>query len=84
MTRYAVAILLALTMPASAQQDTANQILPGCKGYVDRDSRPTTTLNGAWAGGICAGFVAGVGWAGSSIVCFPAGVTTRQAVGRRH
>ena len=33
MTRYAVAILLALTMPASAA-DPANLILPGCKVFL--------------------------------------------------
>jgi hypothetical protein len=36
MTKYAVAILLALTLPASAQDTTtANQMLPGCKGLLD-------------------------------------------------
>jgi hypothetical protein len=35
---FVVAILLALTLPASAEDlRSANYMLPGCKAYVDRD-----------------------------------------------
>jgi hypothetical protein len=84
MTKLVVAILLlALTMPASAEDMdivSANSLLPGCKGYLNRESTPTTTINGASKAGACAGFVLGVGWAGSSIVCLPQGVTPSQMV----
>jgi hypothetical protein len=60
MTRYAVAILLALTMPAGAQDiNSANHILPGCKGILDRESTPT------WGQGQCAGFIDGLVYRGS-------------------
>jgi len=48
MIRYAVAILLALTMPASAEDmNSANSILPGCKGSLGTQM---------WEQGRCAGF----------------------------
>lgn len=35
MTRYAVAILIALNLPASAEDlASANQMLPGCKAFI--------------------------------------------------
>jgi len=70
MTRFAVAILLALTMPASAQDiNSANYFLPGCKGTLDPASTST------WNQGLCAGFIAGVGYAAAS-VCVPQGGRT--------
>jgi Rap1a immunity proteins len=80
MTRYAVAILLALTMPASAQDiDSANYILPGCKGFVDRKSPPT--LSEAMWQGRCAGFIEGL-WIGigGKDLCPPSRVTASQSV----
>jgi hypothetical protein len=44
---FVVAILLALTLPASAEDlRSANYMLPGCKAYVDRDvsTRPLIEL----------------------------------------
>jgi hypothetical protein len=39
MTRYAVTILLALTMPASAaDMASANYFLPGCKAWIDKNT----------------------------------------------
>jgi hypothetical protein len=74
--RYAVAILLALTMPASAQDiNSANYYLSGCKGFLDRESAPTLMQ------GRCTGFIDGLG---HGIVgkdfCPPNGVTNRQSV----
>jgi hypothetical protein len=72
MTRYAVAILVALTMPASAEDtNSANYNLPGFKPL---DPRSTAT----WKHGLCAGFVAGVAFARKPIVCVPQEVTTGQ------
>ena len=76
-TNFGVAILLALTMPASAQDiHSANTLLPGCKDFVDA-STPTVS---ALKQGLCVAFVRGVLYASSSIVCWPQGVTTSQAV----
>jgi N-acetylmuramoyl-L-alanine amidase len=45
--RYAVAILLALTIPASAEDaHSANFILPGCKGILDRENMPPPLPSG--------------------------------------
>jgi hypothetical protein len=44
---FVVAILLALTLPASAEDlRSASYMLPGCKAYVDRDvsRRPLLTF----------------------------------------
>jgi hypothetical protein len=74
MTKFAVAILLALTMPASAEDmNSANYFLPGCKGTLDPASTPT------WNQGLCAGFVAGVLYAAPNL-CLPQGLTNNQAV----
>jgi hypothetical protein len=74
MTKFAVAILLALTMPASAEDiNSANYFLPGCKGTLDPAS--TTT----WNQGLCAGYVAGVVYAARNL-CLPEGLTNNQAV----
>ena len=71
--RYAVAILLALTLPANAEDlNSANYILPGCKPL---DPRSTAT----WKHGLCAGFVAGVVYAAPNL-CLPQGLTNNQAV----
>ena len=58
--RYALAILLALMMPASAEENlaSANSYLPGCRDFVVDN----------WAGGVreayqrgqCSGFIAGL------------------------
>jgi hypothetical protein len=77
MTKFVVAILLVLTMPASAQDiNSANFYLPGCKGILDpREDTPM------WKKGHCAGFVAGLGYAvRGKDFCPPDGVTTAQAV----
>ena len=72
--RYAVAILLALTMPTSAEDmKSANFFLPGCKGCLDPQSKTT------WNQGLCIGFVGGVVYAAPN-VCLPQGVTNNQAV----
>jgi hypothetical protein len=53
MTKFAVAILLlALTMPASAEDmNDANSILSGCKGTLGTQM---------WEQGRCAGFIEGL------------------------
>jgi hypothetical protein len=76
--RYAVAILLTLTMPAIAADTTsANYFLPGCKGFVDESATVSELKKG-----VCVGFVMGVGVvsASLSIACLPEGVTNKQAV----
>ena len=74
MTKFAVAILLvALTMPASAEDiNSANYILPGCKGSLGTQM---------WEQGRCAGFIEGLGYGvGGRDFCLPKGVTTVQSV----
>jgi hypothetical protein len=59
MTKYAVAILLALTMPANAQtnpRSTANDMLSGCKGFIGDKTPPS--LREALGQGRCGGYVA--------------------------
>jgi Ssp1 endopeptidase immunity protein Rap1a len=74
MTRYAVAILLALTMPASAQDiNSANFFLPGCKAFIPR------LTSRDFEGGRCVGFVHGLLFAVENI-CQPQGATIGQAV----
>ena len=76
LTRYAILILLALTMPASAVDlYSANYFLPGCKGQLNRESTST------WRQGHCAGFIDGLvyGIAGKDF-CPPNGVTTGQSI----
>jgi Rap1a immunity proteins len=81
MTKFVVAILLALTMPANAEENlaSANSYLPGCRYFVVDN----------WAGGVreayqrgqCSGFIAGLIYeaAGTSL-CMPSGVTYEQGV----
>jgi Rap1a immunity proteins len=71
--RYAVAILLALTMPASAEDmNSANYILPGCKGTLGTQM---------WEQERCAGFIEGLRYGvGGRDFCPPNGVTTVQLV----
>ena len=79
MTKFAVAILLALTIPASAQDTTtANQMLPGCKGLLD-DS--ITSGVSVYHQGRCGGYVAGLVYGGGEQeFCSPKGVSIGQAV----
>jgi Ssp1 endopeptidase immunity protein Rap1a len=73
MTKFAVVILLALTMPVSAEDmSDANSILPGCKGTLGTQM---------WEQGRCAGFIDGLvyGVRGKDL-CLPNEVTRRQAV----
>jgi hypothetical protein len=65
----AVAILLALTIPASAQS-SANEMLSGC----------TPPLREALRQGRCAGYVAGLVYARSVFLCVPEGATPEQGV----
>lgn len=79
MTRYAVAILLALTMPASAEDIvSANSFLPGCKSFL---SHNMLTPADALRGGRCTGFVQAF-LAASPILdfCQPNEATIGQAV----
>jgi hypothetical protein len=80
--RYAVAILLALTMLASAQdRGSANFMLPTCKGYVDgvpSSPRSTDALTEFFEYGRCFGFVEGLAYTGA--FCVPSGVTKNQAM----
>jgi hypothetical protein len=80
MTKFAVAILLALTMPASAEDlDSANHILPGCKGFLSRGSTPT--LIESLQQGRCLGFIQGlVHGVGGKDFCLPKGVIAAQGV----
>jgi hypothetical protein len=74
--RYVVAILLALTMPASAQDTgpSANQMLSGCKGLLDRNMTGISMFNQ----GYCIGFLVGLGY--GVAFCQPQGVTSGQVV----
>jgi hypothetical protein len=77
MTRYAVAILLALTMPArAADLHSANYVLPGCKGFLDKKSVPFP--DEAIMEGYCVGFLEGLAY--TTDFCQPKGVTTNQAI----
>ena len=75
MTRYAVAILIALTMPARAQE-SANEMLPGCKMFLARSPR---SLSDAEASGWCGGFVYGLFFAGEG-TCPPERAKVSQAL----
>jgi hypothetical protein len=81
MKALVVVILLALTMPASAEDtDSANLILPQCKGFLVRESS-TPPPSEVFRQGVCAGFVAGLGYGvGGRDACPPNGVTRNQAV----
>jgi hypothetical protein len=79
MTKYAVAILLALTMPANAQtnpRSTANEMLSGCKGFIGDKTPPS--LKEALGQGRCGGFVAALVYARSVFSCVPEGATQEQ------
>jgi hypothetical protein len=80
MTKYAVAILLALTIPASAGDvDSANYMLPLCKRSLGTSqiSDPVLTVEH----GRCAGFIQGIvfGMEGRDF-CLPKGIINRQSV----
>src|SRR5262249_14176854 len=79
MTRYAILILLALTMPASAQATTtANQMLQGCKGL--RDDRMNSGVS-VYQQGRCGGYVASLVYGvGGQEFCSPEGVSISRAV----
>jgi len=77
MTKYAVAILLALTMPANAQinpRSTANEMLSGCKGFIGDKTPPWEALGQ----GRCGGYVAALVYARSVFSCVPEGATPEQ------
>jgi hypothetical protein len=76
MTRYAVAILLALTMRANAA-DPANLILPGCKVFLS-----ATTPMEHLSAGRCMGIVEGIAFMGFTehFFCPPKDVTSGQAL----
>ena len=81
MTKYAVAILLALTMPANAQinpRSTANEMLSGCKGFIGDKTPPS--LREALGQGRCGGYVAALVYARSVFSCVPEGATPEQGV----
>jgi hypothetical protein len=76
----AVAILLALMMPASAQntpQSTANDMLTGCKGLI---GGKTPLVKEALGQGRCGGYVAALVYAKSVFSCVPEGATPEQGV----
>jgi hypothetical protein len=79
MTKLVVAILLALTVPASAQDTTtANQMLPGCKGLLDNS---TTSGVSVYQQGRCGGYVASLVYGvGGQEFCSPKGVSIGEAV----
>jgi hypothetical protein len=75
--RYAVVILLALTMLASAEDtDSANFLLPGCKALGrERESTP------GWRGILCLAYIQGlVSGVGGKETCPPKEVTGDQVV----
>jgi Rap1a immunity proteins len=72
----AVAILLALTVPANAQ-NSANEMLSGCKGLIGDKTPP---LREALRQGRCAGYVAGLVYARSVFLCVPEGAAPEQGV----
>jgi Rap1a immunity proteins len=76
--RAAVAILLALTIPASAQDTTtANQMLPGCKGLLDNSMTSGVSV---YQQGRCGGYVASLVYGGGQEFCRPNGATIGQSV----
>jgi Rap1a immunity proteins len=77
MTRYAVAILLALTMPAGAEDiASANYMLPACKSFANDEN--ARTHSDAMKKGRCVGVVEGLGY--TENFCQPKGSTVGQAV----
>ena len=80
MTKFVVAILLALMMPAGAQnnpQSTANDMLTGCKGLI---GGKTPLIREALGQGRCGGYVAALVYAKSVFSCVPEGATPEQGV----
>src|SRR5215831_15968032 len=79
-TRFAVAILLALTMPASADDIvSANHFLPGCKSALT-DNKVLTPAD-ALLQGRCTGFVQAFLAASPALYfCQPRGATIGQSV----
>jgi Rap1a immunity proteins len=75
-TSLALAILLALTVPVSAQS-SANDMLSGCKGLIGDKTPP---LREALRQGRCAGYVAGLVYARSVFLCVPESATPEQGV----
>ena len=68
--RYVVAILIALTMPAKAADlYSANSMLPGCKGFLDKTSVPAP--DEAIMEGYCVGFLEGLAY--TTDFCQPKG-----------
>ena len=81
MTRYVVAILIALTMPTRAEDNkgSANSYMPGCRGFI-ADNWATGERN-AYQRGQCIGFIAGLIYEASGTdLCVPSGVTHEQGV----
>jgi Rap1a immunity proteins len=80
--RYAVAILLALTMPASAEDtDSANYFLLGCKGLLGRDLTTTSKNMLTWKNTLCLAYIQGLLYAGGgNRFCQPNGATSGQGV----
>ena len=80
--RYAVAILLALSVPASAEDtDSANYFLLGCKGLLGRDLTTTSKNMLTWKNTLCLAYIQGLLYAGGgNHFCQPNGVTHGQAV----
>src|SRR5262245_66023343 len=77
MTRYSIAILIALTMAANAQDFSANKFLPGCKAYLGTAQVTPKSIE-AFLQGRCFGLVEGLQYTGA--FCVPSGVTNNQAV----
>src|SRR5262245_28596658 len=79
MTKFAVAILLALTIRARAEDTkTANRVLPGCKDSPDH--RLTSGVS-MYQQGRCSGYVANLVYGvGEQEFCSPKGVSIGHAV----
>ena len=80
--RYAVAILLALSVPASAEDtDSANYFPLGCKGLLGRDLTTTSKNMLTWKNTLCLAYIQGLLYAGGgNHFCQPNGAITGQAV----
>ena len=75
---FAVAILLALTLPAGAEDTTtANQMLPGCKGLLDNSMTSGVSV---YQQGRCGGYVASLVYGGGQKFCSPKETSIDQAV----
>jgi hypothetical protein len=79
MMKLIAAVLIALTMPASAADNkgSANSYMPGCRGFI-ADNWAT---GDAYQRGQCIGFIAGLIYEASGTdLCLPSGVTHEQGV----